>query len=200
MPSLTDVVLPCAFYGVTDVVLAGSTPLNLFSQIDIGTLQRIPESWNNWHCPEWSNKVRSFVEVIVVKDRFCCDDDIRLLDLSGYVNLRELKVGSYCFRKVEELKLIGMKYLESVEIGKVSFAKRSYNTADGIDDKRHFYLKNCPKLKSLKIGLKAFLDYSVCEIENVNALEVIEMGDLNDDSWSFFYASLELKSVLILNE
>ena len=40
------------------------------------------------------------------------------------------------------------------------------------------------------------------EIENVDALEVIEMGDLDEesDSFNFYYASLELKSILIHNE
>ena len=38
------------------------------------------------------------------------------------------------------------------------------------------------------------------EIENVDALEVIEMGELNEDSCNFFSASLELRSVLIHNE
>ena len=40
----------------------------------------------------------------------------------------------------------------------------------------------------------SFSDYSVCEIENVPSLEVIEMGELNKKSCNFFTASLELKS------
>ena len=149
----------------------------------------------------WEGIVPSLVEVLVVKDNCCKEEDIRVLDLSGFVNLRELKVGNECFRKVEELKLIGVKCLERVEIGKMSFAKYPYNTADGRDEKRHFYLKNCPKLKSLKIGCYSFMDYSVCEIENVNALEVIEMGELNEKSYNFYYGStLELKSILIHRE
>ena len=68
------------------------------------------------------------------------------------------------------------------------------------DPNRHFYLKNCPKLKSLKMGRYSFSDYKVIEIENVDALEVIEMGDLNEESFNFAYASLELKSILIHNE
>ena len=148
----------------------------------------------------WEGIVPSLVEVIVVKDSCCSDDDISVLDLSGFVNLRELKVGDYCFKKVEELKLIGMKCLERVEIGKSSFGKYPYNTADGRDDKRHFYLKNCPRLKSLKIGCYSFMDYSVIEIENVNALETIETGDLNEVSGNFYWASLEMKSILIHRE
>ena len=34
----------------------------------------------------------------------------------------------------------------------------------------------------------------MCEIENVPSLEVIEMGELIEDSSNFWYASLELKS------
>ena len=40
----------------------------------------------------------------------------------------------------------------------------------------------------------------MCEIENVDALEVIEMGDLNQYSYNFDSASLELKSIRIHRE
>ena len=104
-------------------------------------------------------------------------------------------MGDYCFRKTEELRLIGLKELERVVIGQNSFAKYPYNAdKDGIDPNRHFYLKNCEKLRELKIGCKAFMDYSVCEFENVPSLEVIEMGELDEKSCNFWFASLELKS------
>ena len=63
-----------------------------------------------------------------------------------------------------------------------------------MNQNRHFYLKNCERLRELKIGCRSFSDYSVCEIENVDSLEVIEMGELNNDSVNFCEASLELKS------
>ena len=44
------------------------------------------------------------------------------------------------------------------------------------------------------MGRISFSDYSVCEIENVPSLEVIEMGELNEAIYNFRYASLELKS------
>ena len=99
---------------------------------------------------------------------------------------------------VDEVKLIGLKELESVVIGENSFTKEK--SGWGEDPNRHFYLKNCPKLKSLRIGRYSFSDYTVCEIENVDALEVIEMGELNEDSFNFNFASLELKSILIHSE
>ena len=46
------------------------------------------------------------------------------------------------------------------------------------------------------MGRYSFADYCVCEIENVPSLEVIEIGDVNAESCNFYYASLELKSVI----
>ncbi len=140
----------------------------------------------------------SVVEVIVVEDN-CCKD-VRELDLSVFVRLKKLKVGNHSFRKVETLNLFGLKCLESVVIGEGSFVKYAYNTSEGRDDHRRFCVKHCPSLKELKIGYQSFMDYSVIEIENVDALEVIEIGDLNRIGASFVYASLELKSVLIHKE
>ena len=149
----------------------------------------------DWDC------VDKRVGVIEVSDKCCNEEGLTELDLSGFVNLRELKVGNGCFENVNEVKLIGLSELESVEIGMNSFTKFK-NTWYDIrpDPNRHFYLKNCPKLKSLKMGRYSFSDYTVTEIENVDALEVIEIGDVNSNSANFDYASLELKSILIHNE
>ena len=104
-------------------------------------------------------------------------------------------MGSDCFRNTDELKLIGLSQLERVVIECNCFAKDKYNPdKDGMNPNRHFYLKDCQQLRELKIGRLSFSDYSVCEIENVPSLEVIEMGELNKESFNFFYASLELKS------
>ena len=119
-----------------------------------------------------------------------------VLDLSRFQSVRRIEVGYESFMYVNEVKLIGLSELESVEIGENSFTKEEY----GSDPNRHFYLKNCPKMKSLKMGRYSFSEYSVIEIENVNALEVIEVGELNQETRSFYSASLELKSILIHRE
>ena len=106
-----------------------------------------------------------------------------------------MRIGDECYETIEEVHLLGLNELESLEIGEKSFTQ--HKNGASINPNRHFYLKNCPKLKSLKIGHQSFSDYSVIEIENVDALEVIEMGDVNEDSLSFYSASLELKSILI---
>ena len=107
-------------------------------------------------------------------------------------------IGDESFMYVNEVNMTRLSQLESVEIGMNSFTQ--HKNSSGNDPNRHFYLKNCPKMKSLKMGRYSFSDYSVIEIENVDALEVIEMGDVNEVSYGFYYASLELKSILIQNE
>ena len=124
--------------------------------------------------------------------------DFSVLDLTRFSKLESLVIGDNCFSYVTEVRLIGLSELESVEIGMNSFTQHKNDY--GNDSNRHFYLKNSPKLKSLKMGLFSFSDYTVCEIENVDALEVIEMGDVNEVSYNFRSASLELKSILIHNE
>ena len=134
----------------------------------------------------------------IVIDNGMSESGFTGFDLSGFSRLKRLEIGSDCFSYVIVFNITGLSELESVEIGMNSFTKKK--NGYGSDPNRHFYLKNCPNLKSLKMGRYSFSDYSVIEIENVNALEVIEMGDLNEVSHSFFYASLELKSILIHSE
>ena len=145
------------------------------------------------------NRLDSSFCIIVVKNNTCNESNMQILDLSRFVNLRELIVGDESLMYVKEVKLIGLRELESVKIGSKSFTKEKdvwLNEKDG-----RFYLKNCPRLRELRItGVRSFSDYSVCKIENVEALEVIEMGELNEVSVNFYYASLELKSILIHSE
>ena len=108
--------------------------------------------------------------------------------------LTSIQAGDSCFQNVDELKLIGLRQLERVLIGKNSFTKEKNDWPRSSNPNRHFYLKNCERLRELKMGRDSFSDYSVCEIENVPSLEVIEMGVLNGWSYNFSYASLELKS------
>ena len=132
------------------------------------------------------------VEVMIVDNNACNEKCFTALVLSFFSNLKVFEVGDYSFSFVEEVKLIGLNQLERVVIGENSFTKKK--NGSGNDSSRHFYLKNCERLRELKIGCYSFSDYSVCEIEDVPSLEVIEMGELNELSFNFKYASLELKS------
>ena len=130
------------------------------------------------------------VEVMIVDNNACNDKCFTALDLSLFSNLKVFLVGDYSFTYVNEVRLIGLKQLERVAIGNHCFRK-----ANRANPNRHFYLKNCERLRELKMGCWSFSDYTVCEINNVDRLEVIEMGALDCASNSFCTASeLELKS------
>ena len=131
------------------------------------------------------------IDSIIVDNNACNDTDFVMLDLTHFACLREFKAGCYSFSYVKEVKLIGLNQLESVLIGKNSFTK--HKNGCSYSPNRHFYLRNCERLKELKIGCYSFSDYSVCEIDTLPSLEVIEMGELNEESNNFWYASLELK-------
>ena len=170
-----------------------------FDQLDIGALAdhyNLPSHNPNatvLSIGDWNSLDSTVTDIIV-------DDGVSQLgsasmDLSPFSQLKRLEIGNYCFIHVRGLKLVGLSELESVVIGMNSFVdeKNSYSGSS----KSSFYLKNCPKLKSLKIGRYSFNDGAVCEIENVDALESIEIGDLNDESGNFGSTPLELRSILI---
>ena len=205
IPALVACVIPSAFKCVEDVKMENAGPFEIMKELKEAIEKKKREEEErrrkaviscerDWDC------VDKRVRVIEVSDGCCNEEGLTELDLSGFVNLRELKVGSECFEYVEEVKLIGLSELESVEIGMNSFTKYKSTWNITSDQNRHFYLKDCPKLKSLKMGRYSFSDYTVCAIENVDALEVVEMGELNEWSCNFDYASLELKSILIHRE
>ena len=141
---------------------------------------------------EENQLLHNHIEELIVENNSCNKPEWTALDLSFISSLRLFEVGEECFENVNEVKLIGLSKLERVVIGKKSFTKEKNRWA--MDSTRHFYLKNCERVRELKMGHHSFSDYSVCEIENVPSLEMIEMGALNEASYNFKYASLELKS------
>ncbi|KAK8824303.1 hypothetical protein WA556_003626 [Blastocystis sp. ATCC 50177/Nand II] len=133
------------------------------------------------------------LEVLIVSDGCCNGNEWKAFDFSLLPCLRELQVGNHCFRCVKEVRMAGMNVLEKVVIGDVCFALRENATL--VNASNCFFLKDCERLRELKIGSNSFNDYSVCEIENLPSLEVIEIGDLNESGANFYHASLELKNM-----
>ena len=128
----------------------------------------------------------------VIFDNGCMNDpSFTKLDFSRFVALRLIDISDHCCLNVEVVEFTGLKELESIVIGNSSFTRMRFSP----DPHCHLVLKNCPRLKGLKIGRHCFMDYSYWEIENVDALEVIEMGDLDTPSFCFRCVPLELRSV-----
>ena len=144
---------------------------------------------------EASALLHNHIEELVVGDGCCNGKEWNRLDLDLVPSLKSLSIGDGCFANVSEVRLVGLSELERVVIGKNSFTKSGFCSVPD----RDFYLKNCPQLKLLVVGNQSFSGYTVCEIEDVDALEVIEIGDLNGRSFNFYSASLELRSILIHN-
>ena len=144
------------------------------------------------HSLEELNALDSSVEMIIIDNNACSNQSFTVLNLTRFVDLKVFEVGDYSFSYVTEVILIGLSKLESVLIGRNSFTQHKNGYID--DPNGNFYLKDCDSLKDVNIGYKSFMDYFLFEIENVPSLEEIEMGDVNEDSSNFRFASLELKS------
>lgn len=118
------------------------------------------------------------------------DSSFTVLDLSRFSSLRELAIGDCSLTTVEVVKLMGLHLLETVTVGNGCFSERK-----GVSNpNRHFTLKDCGRLKQLKIGRESFMDYSLCEMENLHSLTRIQIGELYQESFTFMAASLVLKS------
>ena len=195
MPRLATVTLPNAFqyYDEWSVVNAGKLANHLISHTPTANVFNV----NDLNA---LNALSSTVTEIIVENRCCRDPSFTVLNLTRFTNVRRIVIGHDAFMYVNQVNITGLSKLESVEIGENSFTqhKNGVNIIPYPD--HHFYLKNCPKLKSLKMGSHSFNDYTVCEIENVDALEVIEMGVVYKESRNFYYSSLDLKSIVIHSE
>ena len=135
----------------------------------------------------------SSVETIIVDNNACNDDSFTELNMTRFVNLRVFEVGDYSFSYVEEVQFVDLSKLERVVIGEYSFS----NLYDpGNADDCQFHLKNCERLRELRIGGRSFVVYAAFDVENVPSLEVIEIGNVLKDNRNFWAASrFELKSI-----
>ena len=134
----------------------------------------------------------STVETIIVDNNGCNDRSFTVLNLTRFVNLKVFEVGDFSFSYVNEVHMIGLPELERVMIGENCFSQCKdvfYANPSG-----ELYVKDCDKLRELRIAESSFISYVSCVIEDNARLEVVEMGQLYEWGYNFFYASLEMKS------
>ena len=141
---------------------------------------------------EETHLLHPHLEELIIQDNSCNGPEWTALNLSFMPKLRLFEVGDNCFEYVDDVKLVALSELERVVMGKNSFTKRKGRY--GYDPSRHFDLENCSSLKELKIGRWSFSDYSTCKLDNLPSLEGIEMGEGTLWTYSFYCASLEMKS------
>ena len=104
------------------------------------------------------------VEVIKVRNGVCNNEAFEEWEMNEYVRLRELIVGDECFQYVKDLRIVGLNALEKVEIGKQCFCKAS----GGV-----FEMRDCERLKSVKIGDGSFVDVVSVAFESECCVEVL---------------------------
>ena len=109
------------------------------------------------------------------------------MDLSDYTELKKLTVGNNCFAKLGSVEIIHMNtFLESIIIGMNSFMGGNSNPDNTL------FIYDLNSLVELRIGRYSFSNYSLCDITYADALEVLEIGNVNEDSFNFQYGSLKL--------
>ena len=130
------------------------------------------------------------------------NSSLKTLNLTQFVNLRVLYIGNNCCQGVEEVTIVGLKCLNEITIGENAFTKRGYKPEDGKDASRRFWLKGCEYLQRVQIGAGSFMDYSVCEIENLPNLLQLQIGEPKSagNRGCFHWSSLELRSELAESE
>lgn len=165
--------------------------------VDVGVMDDSP--FLPHHKPEatvtgmdsFKNLCLSVAEIIT--DDVCCNDkELKSVDFSVFPALERLEIGHDCFKYTEEVRIIGMKMLERVTIGRSSFTGYLLPRKP----KGGFYLNDCERVKELKIGSFSFSEYVVCEIRNDSLLERIEVGERNYDILELIEKGIVSKSFL----
>ena len=199
MPSLTDVYLPYAFL-YKDVLSMNGDKRSHVWLIDVGALEDHPNLMTTVTVStvaQW-NYIPTSINRIIISSNSLNVNSFTTMDFSDYSSLKMIEIGDECGMYVTRVEITGLNSLKSVRIGENSFTtyKGSYPWEG--DESGIFQLKNCPKVKSLQIGLFSFSSYKQCLIANVGTLESIKMGDWDNiasNSNNFRYASLELRSM-----
>ena len=115
-----------------------------------------------------------------IVDCCCCNEkQSNTLDFSTWKSIKEIEIGSHSFQYVTGVDIVGLSQLERVVIGKYCFSQRSHTFTDRYNPR--FAVKDCERLKELRIGRKSFCYYGVCDIDNNASLGVIEMGKMGED-------------------
>ena len=116
------------------------------------------------------------------------------MDLSDYTELKKLTVGNNCFAKLGSVEIIHMNtFLESITIGMNSFMGGNSNPDNTL------FIYDLNSLVELRIGRYSFSNYSLCDITYADALEVLEIGNVNEDSFNFQYGSLNLMGLAMIS-
>ena len=153
-------------------ILGGITALVLFPALIAVIVIVVTQNQQTSYCLQTTKGVTGLSAVSLGSD-VCNREEYTSLDLSSLSSLRTVTIGDRDFMHVNTVTISNLLLLESVVIGDNSFWKNGYgNSPDG-----RFQLKNCPALKTLRMGSNAFKDYNEWIVDSVNALEGSEIRE-----------------------
>ena len=130
----------------------------------------------DWDC------IDEHVNTIIVNDGCCNEEDLKVLDLSRFTELEELKIGDGCFNYVSKVSVVGLKKLKSVSIGAKSFQNDSNDSELVVSD--------CPELVSLSVGNESFKGFKEMKLSGLDGLKRVMMG-----AYCFMNAELHLSGL-----
>ena len=122
----------------------------------------------------------------------CNTSSFTKLNLFSFVHLRQFEVGDCSFVYVKEVRMIGLKWLESVVIGENCFTKEENEMRKS--PTRHLCLKDCERLRELRIGSHSFENNSSWVIVNLPSLEEMEVGEWRKKNGNRSESALIVKS------
>ena len=122
-------------------------------------------------------------------------------DLSLFIDLEELSIGNDCFKSVDTFVIDGLNHLKSLRIDSNSFTHlTSFNVWNGKtvnDSSRSFHVLNCAELESIDICRNSFSDFGgEFELKNLPKLYSIVIGEIETNSFNFYYSSFVVESVI----
>lgn len=113
--------------------------------------------------------------------------------VSNVDKLDRIIIGNKCFRYVEIFILERLPSLKYLVIGSNSFTQAGNSYAE--NKSRSFYIINCTMLISIEIGPNSFSDYAGdFVLQNLPALQIIMIGEVNVTSYNFYYSSFKIYS------
>ena len=127
-------------------------------------------------------------------ERTCNQPDYTVFDFSRFAQLEELCIANNSFLFVQDFRIEGFPALRSVVIGCNCFTKERYRYNKDLS--RSFHIQKCPSLQQIEILERSFIDYAGdFVLAQLPVLQTLSIGDLNRDSYNFFYcSSFTLKS------
>ena len=105
----------------------------------------------------------------------CNTPSFTKLDLVSFVQLRKFEVADCSFVYVNEVRMVGLKWLESVVIGENCFTKEENEMRK--TPTRLLYFRDCERLRELRIGDHSFENNFSWVIVNLPSLEETEVGE-----------------------